>query len=311
MRLRSPSGKVITNKFIQSKLQKRSEKLNYSSSISNPLIFSDFVWMNSHLINLNIFLRFITLHRSAIGRVIKQLVQSLKKIQHDEFFVENARLKIFRATGIKLSDSDLSGAWFRCINVDKLYVKLIFTCQIALSVENFEDLKLDSKTLELKNLARSKLFIKTNGVGSLSSITLLDMMFCFIEYINHHEDSKPTTSVLFSNDEIDICFLRNCNLDVMSNNKISNKLFLEFKYGTSLALQALDLTLEDKCLKIDLNLVASLYASFPDDNQLLLSQGFMQNLLINSALVLNYEQRRIVFLLVHILALNVLVKRKS
>jgi hypothetical protein len=323
MRLRGPSGKVITNKFIRSKLQKKQEKFSYSSSFSTPLLFGDVVWMNNHLINSNVFNRFVTRYKSQVEHVLWQLVLSLKKIQHIEFFIENAKSKVFRVTGVRLRDEDLTGAWYRCVDFDTLYVKLLSTAQLAISIRNFEGLDYkshvfgslacnsqESNGLDSNQVMACYRLLDDKAIYINESLALFDVLFMLVKQFKLQNNQPSASPFVFSSGEYAFSFMFNENNEpVLNRSDIhGHKSRLEFKLVGSET--SLVLTNGQQTVTICLELVAGLYYLFPLDNQLQVCQGFVQRQMLASDMVLSYEQRRLIFLLVHVLSLNVLVKRK-
>lgn len=333
MRLRSPSGKVITNKFIRSKLQKKQEKFSYSSNFTSPLLVGDVVWMNSHLINANVFNRFVTRYKSQVEHVLWQLVLSLKKIQHIEFFIENAKSKVFRLTGIRLRDEDLTGAWYRSVDFDTLYIKLLSTTQLAVSIRNSKGP--DSKNYEFKSCDFKSIasqFEESSGsvinqvmawhrlsgdqaIWSHQRLAWYDVLFLLVNQANKPNNQLSAYPLVYTNGELAFSFMFNENdVSAPAESVIADlTVSLEFKMLEFKMLESeniLALTKGKQTITINLGLLASLYDLFPANNQLEVCQGFLQSLMLDTTMGLSYEQRRLIFLLVHVLSLNVLVKRK-
>ena len=318
MKLRSPSGKVITNKFIRSKLQKRQEKFSYSSSFTTPLLFSDVAWVNSHLINVGVFDRFVIRHKSQIDGVLRQLVLSLKKIQHYEFFIENAKSEVFRLTGIRLISEDLTGAWYRCVDFDTLLIKLLYTAQLALSIKNFAGFGVNSQSIESKESAslftnEAKTWTRLLGhevFNSHVNYAWLEILFFLVKQLNHPNMRSSGFPMVFSSGELAVSFIfiPDDELIQLKSSEFGSRESIEFIIGGSE--KTLVLSKGGRKVTISLVHIARLYDLFSVNNQLQVCQGFMQSLILDSEMVLSYEQRRLIFLLVHILSLNVLVKRK-
>ncbi|WP_044406650.1 hypothetical protein [Thiomicrospira microaerophila] len=314
MKLRAPSGRVITNKFIKSKLQKRQEKLSYSSSFTSPLVLSDLIWVNSHLINAALFLKFKTVQGKTSDCVIKQLITLLNQTQYDEFFIENAKSKVFRSTGIKVPSDDLRGAWFRSVNLCSLQAKLVFISQLAFLIENSVD---SEQTMNQDGLLYSFSGKHWQAKGLLPSgfqegrAVLIEIVLSVFSQVDSLIKQKKPVDIKVSSGKDVIWISLNERADKKLQGRQHSSDGLCMMLSSCRSEHLVELSLGEQSIVVDLGLLTRLFVDFPDDNQLLLTQGFVQKMLANLALVLSYDQRRFIFMFVHLLALSILINRKN
>ncbi|WFE69720.1 hypothetical protein P8S54_05305 [Thiomicrospira sp. R3] len=305
MKLRSPSGKVITNRFIRSKLQKKQEKLNYSSSFASTLNYYDLVWMGSYLINTKLFLKFVTLKKQTLNASIRHIVRTLKSNQFDEFFAENTRFFVYRETGILLQSSDLKGSWLRKVDFSFIYLKLLFVSNLVVSTENYSiaEWKSDFESFpdHVWHVSTNDSECNFNG-GCFSSLldTVINSCAVIVKgFSSRLQVSHAGNQVLINS------FSR---IDKQASSRSLNELCVDIKVEQNAMFSSLIVSRQGRQGKIDLARLAMLLKNSPCESQYVMSQGYTQKALREVDLNLGYDQGRLIMMLVYMLSLHNQVK---
>lgn len=303
MELRSPSGKVITNRHIKSKLQKRQERLSYSSSFTSSLSHYDLVWMNSHLIRRGLLLKFLISSGYEPRSLIKKILGKLKKHVINEFFAESAKLDILRLTGVRFNSCEFDGAWFRRVNFQAIEVKVLFISHLAISTKNLlADEQVDP------NLVDKLGYFSADVAADLASIgTNKIVVKTVLEFYDHLKvNSTGLFRLMNETDGVLVKTLWQDESYVSADS--SAHTLIQIKQSPNGYFDQVKVSKNDQFCLISLEPLSLLIKDFPGKNLFDFCHGFTQMALSSRNFRFSYDQLRLVVMVVFLLSLHNLVK---
>lgn len=292
MEFRSPSGRLIKSRYIASKLQLKHEMLNYPSEIQSILSAHDLIWMDSSLVDIRKLQEFRKVTDQTTFREIVELIKQLKKLQVSEFFIENARSLVFCKTGVRLSTDELTGAWYRQVNFQLIAFKFVVALVYVSSIKHFDNkttAEMPSSMLQVKSWNLDVRLI-SEGSFVFSSKSLVG---CINELINKQNH-------LFGNSSNIFIISKGCSIEVLDSNLGPgfNSIVIKIKKGLNSEIKNCYLLACGKELDFELNLLNNLILDLPYTQILPVVLIFVQSKLENFGFDLNYDQVRLINLVV-------------
>lgn len=293
MKLRSPSGRLVNNPHIVSKLQLRHERLIYSSDFGGVFNASDFYWMNSSLVHIKKMQKFALDNKQSAFYVVADLVRKIDKLQVSEFFIENTRSFMFCNTGVRFSANELAGSWYRHVCLKAIAHKLIMGLVYVSSIKHLDD-KDTGFSQDGSVQLKPWLIRYTQGQQPHSSFISKSLAGCIAWLFEKNNLCSNGSDTLFIACTGQVIEISDTDLGIRLNNsfvlQIQNTQSAEKLNGL--------LMVNGQAINMELGLLNNILLNLPHTQILSVACMFVQSKLTRFELDLKYDQIRLVCLIV-------------
>jgi len=293
MKLRSPSGRLVNNRHIASKLQLRHERLYYSSDFVGIFNPADLYWMNSSLVHIKKMQKFAVDNKYSAVDVIADLTKNIDKLQVSEFFIENTRSFIFCTTGVRLQTNELTGSWFRQVPLKSIVHKLIRSLVYVSSIKSLDGMQVSTAYEEL-NLLRC--WVVRINLGQLTDAiitdkSLLGCLTLIFERLNNFSNGFNSFLIASSGRVVEIS-------DSELQDNLNYDFVLHIDQAECIETLKFCLLVNGQDFDFEIGLLNNMLLKLPYTEIFPVVLMFVQSKLAKFEIVLNYDQIRLVSLVV-------------